>query len=161
MFFVVQWLDKLLREAPEICSNCIKVVKNPLNQFHGVVTPIPKNCKAWNSKSYIKFIMFKNLLVMIILVDAKFDWNFQVKRVRQKLWRPVRFNQLLANLQSHKEQNKRVYFTQKIRNPNFGSLFRGWLARLTTNVKSWLKTRQRIESIDFEDFIKINLLLSI
>ena len=76
--------------------------------------------------------MFKNLLVKIILSEVKFDWKYQVKRGGQEPWRPFQFNQLLANLQSHKEQNQRVYFTQKIRNPKFRQL----ISRMTGKVDS-------------------------
>ena len=60
---------------------------------------------------------------MAILVDAKFEWKFQIKRGGQEPARPFQYNQLLAMAQRKKKLYKYGTIIQKVQNRKLRNVF--------------------------------------
>ena len=60
---------------------------------------------------------------MAILVDAKFEWKFQIKRGGQEPARPFQYNQLLAMAQRKKKIYKYGTIIQKVQNRKLRNVF--------------------------------------
>ena len=60
---------------------------------------------------------------MAILVDAKSEWKFQIKRGGQEPARPFQYNQLLAMAQRKKKLYNYGTIIQKVRNRKLRNVF--------------------------------------
>ena len=69
---------------------------------------------------------------MAILVDAKFEWKFQIKRGGQEPARSFQYNQLLAMAQRKKKLYKYGTIIQKVQNRKL----RNFLTKMTGKVGS-------------------------
>ena len=72
------------------------------------------------------------ILLMAILVDAKSEWKFQIKRGGEEPARPFQYNQLLAMAQRKKKLYKYGTIIQKVQNRKL----RNFLTKMTGKVGS-------------------------
>ena len=63
------------------------------------------------------------IILMAILVDAKFEWKFQIKRGGQEPARPFQYNQLLATAQRKNKLYKYGTIIQKVQNRKLRNVF--------------------------------------
>ena len=62
------------------------------------------------------------LMVLLVLVEAKFEWKFQIKRGGQEPWRPFQNNQLLETIQRKKQRYEHSTIVQKEKNVKLRNL---------------------------------------
>ena len=62
------------------------------------------------------------LVVILVLVEAKIDWKFQIKRGGQEPWRPFQDNQLLERIHQRKQQYGQITIVQKVKNVKLRNL---------------------------------------
>ena len=62
------------------------------------------------------------LMVLLVLVEAKFEWKFQIKRGGQEPWRPFQNNQLLETIQRKKQRYEHSTIVQKVKNVKLRNL---------------------------------------
>ena len=60
---------------------------------------------------------------MFLLVEAKLEWNFQIKRGGQEPFQSFRFNQLLALAQQKKQRYEYESIVQKVKDHKLRNLF--------------------------------------
>ena len=96
------------------------------------------------------------LMVLLVLVEAKFEWKFQIKRGGQEPWRPFQNNQLLERIHQRKQQYGQITIVQKMKNVKL----RNFLSKITNKNGAPNKQQkwQHIEWTDCGDFIKTNFI---
>ena len=62
------------------------------------------------------------ILLMVLLVESKFDWKFQIKRGGKEPARPFQYNQLLAMAQRKKQLYAYGTIVQKVQNRKIRNL---------------------------------------
>ena len=68
-------------------------------------------------------MMLTRIILMFLLVEAKLEWNFQIKRGGQEPFQPFRFNQLLALAQQKKQRYEYESIVQKVKNHKLRNVF--------------------------------------
>ena len=67
-------------------------------------------------------VMFIQMFLVVLFVEAKFDWKFQIKRGGQEPWRPFQTNQLLVRAEQKRLRYQHTTIVQEVKNVNFRSL---------------------------------------
>ena len=62
------------------------------------------------------------LMVVLVLVEAKFESKFQMKRGGQEPWRPFQNNQLLERIHRRKQRYGQTTVVQKVKNVKLRNL---------------------------------------
>ena len=61
-------------------------------------------------------VMFIRMFLVVLFVEAKFDWKFQIKRGGQEPWRPFQTNQLLERIDQKRQRYQHSTIVQKVKN---------------------------------------------
>ena len=56
------------------------------------------------------------MFLVVLFVEAKFDWKFQIKRGGQEPWRPFKTNQLLDRIDQKRQRYEHSTIVQKVKN---------------------------------------------
>ena len=67
-------------------------------------------------------VMLIKILLMVLLVEAKVEWRFHIKRGGQEPWRPYQNNQLLERIYQRKQQYGQITMVQKMKNVKLRNL---------------------------------------
>ena len=67
-------------------------------------------------------VMFIQMFLVVLFVEAKFDWKFQIKRGGQEPWRPFQTNQLLVKAEQKRQRYEHSTIVQKVKNVKLRNL---------------------------------------